>query len=173
MKINLKAIFRGRAFNDEQRTSVVNKYMERGMTIVVEKGATDVKMGIPVGVTGNARSGVRGEVIHAHRGVISETGPAVRYIDNIEGGRKPTESGVRGVSGESISFEPIKLWVKRIIKPGKKKLDSVAFLVYRKIHEKGYEGVHAFEKAEEKLKPFALRIFKREIKSAERELSDV
>lgn len=163
--------FTGLFFRPAKVRKMASHALLRAMTTSVAILETEIKVDTPVGVSGNARSGVVGRVINSHRGIVAATGPAAKYWPLIEGGRKPTGgSGIGG--GMSKSLAPIRLWVKRVIAPGDKMLDSVTFLVFRKIHQKGFKGKEIFKKNEKAARRYIQKIFKREMKRVEKKLSD-
>jgi hypothetical protein len=163
--IKLTPKFRGEIFKkgyDKASRAEYLKAMTEAMSILETAVATNT----PVGVSGALQGGIRGTVLTHLRGEVGIEGPASKYGEIIEKGRGSTTRSQGGVS-----WEPIKLWVRRIIRPPAKKLDSVTYLVWRKIHRKGFKGKFMFRDAERKLKTRVINMFRIATKRIERRLS--
>ena len=127
--------------------------------------------------TGKTERNVRGRVIDSKRAVIRVEGDRAEIMPLIELGRRPTGGGgfiarftrALGFGGNSKSFRPIKAWVKRVINPPN--LDQVAFLVFRKIHEKGFKGQFVFKRSRPTIARLAGNFFQLEYRKLSRELS--
>lgn len=187
--ISVKAKLEGRLFGNWQRA-----YREEfgfAMKKSVVEMTTAIKNETPVGVSGHLRQGIRGEVLAFNHGVIATTGSGSKYGEIVERGRRP---GPVSKAGQ----ENIERWVRRKIRPhvlavnrttrritkqvttkGKRGgnpreriIKQVAFLVTRKIREKGFKGKFMFQKAEDRLKPRINSLFEAAKRSVESLFSD-
>ena len=135
---------------------------KKAMTEAMQVLETEVALNTPIGVGGHLQGGIRGTVLTHLRGVVGVEGPASKYGDVVEKGRRP---------GKWPPRDAIELWVRRIIRPLKEELNSVAFLVQRKIGKKGFKGKFMFRDAEKKLKTRVINMFRIATKRIERRLS--
>lgn len=168
--IRVKSEFTGKMWKPAARRQVMEREELRAMTTVVKLGETRVKLGTPVGVTGFARASIRGMVKSGRLGEIVSLGAAKDYIDVVEFGRSPTKNPIGTDLQSSPSWPPIRLWVKRIIRPSADMLESVARMVFFKIHRVGFKGKKMFTKAEPHVKRDAKREFDKARRRIEREL---
>ncbi|KKL13387.1 hypothetical protein LCGC14_2526250, partial [marine sediment metagenome] len=122
--------------------------------------------------------GVTGQVLSPFEGRVGEQGPATRYIDVIEKGRRP---------GKFPPPDAIELWLRRTSK-GKAFVSSVkstyniksqasalrqaTFLKSRGIAQKGIRAVKMFEKTERSERRRIERFFRKAARRAERRLGD-
>lgn len=153
--------YSGDLFNDPEK--LIKRVFGDTMLKTVTYGETEVAKRAPVGVSGNLRAGIFGKVLQYNRGKIAVQGPAVRYAEVVEYGRKP---------GKFPPQAPIMLWVKRVIRPREGELESVTFLIQRKIARKGTKGKFMFKKAEKSIRRFAGQAFQQAKETIERLLSD-
>ena len=160
--IKLTAKFKGEIFKHGYEKASRIEYL-KAMTEAMNILETEVAQNTPVGVGGVLQGGIRGTVQTHLRGVVGVEGPASKYGDVIERGRRP---------GRWPPRDAIELWVKRIIKPEAKKLKSMAFLVQRKVGKIGFKSKFMFRDAERKLKVRVINMFKIATKRIERRLSN-
>jgi len=140
---------------------IMRKEFRRAISGAVKETETKVAENTPVGVSGFLRTGIKGKVLTDLHGVVRPTGASVKYADVVELGRRP---------GKFPPVDAITLWVKRIINP--KKLKQIAFLVARKIANKGIYGQFMFFKGEKLAKSKVIRLILDAKKRIEKRLSD-
>jgi len=158
-KINVE--YSGELFDDPQR--LMKRIFGDAMLETVMFAETQVAKKAPVGATGNLRAGIFGKLVQYNRGIVGVQGPAMRYAEVVEHGRKP---------GKWPPRAPIELWVKRVIRPPRDEFDSVVFLVQRKIGRKGTKGKLMFKKSEKVVNRLANKTFEKARDLIERLLSD-
>ena len=95
----------------------------------------------PVGVSGNARANIKQDI---YGSALDDEGIfGMVYMPAAITYGKPLEYGSRP------HFPPpkaLELWVKRVLRVPDEQVKGVAFLVARKISQRGTEGAHMFEK---------------------------
>ena len=166
----------GKIFNRGLETKIFIDANGHALKRTAFVGAKVIRKNMPK-ATGKTARNVRGRVIDSKRAVIRVEGDRAEIMPLIELGRRPTGGGgfiakflsVLGGGGNSKSFRPIKAWVKRVINPPN--LDQVAFLVCRKIHEKGFKGQFVFKKSRPTIARLAGNFFQLEYRKLSRELS--
>ena len=189
IKFSLK--FTGNTKKLLQAREVINDEFLVAMTssqLILE---TDVAQNTPTGVGGTLKLGIHGKVIDAFHGIVGVEGAGAKYGDIVEMGRR-----AKPISKEGV--ESLRLWVIRKLQPEalamsikthkvnkkisekgkrggnprKRAIDSVTYLVARKIRKKGFKGKFMFRNAERKLKNNIIRMFEDAKNRVERLLSD-
>lgn len=145
-------------------------------TVVFGEG--QIAKATPVGVTGHTRQGITGKVINAASGVIGVQGPAGKYAEFVESGRK---------RGKFPPPAPIELWLKRTakgrafvaavkakykLKSDKAALKQAVFLKQRGIGRRGTRGAFMFKKSTAAIAKAAEIKFGEAVKKIETKLSD-
>lgn len=141
---------------------IFDREMLRATQDSVRLVSRNIRAKAPVGASGNLRRGIHGKVLSPFKGVIRVEGPAEKYAEFPELGRR---------AGRWPPIEPIRRWVQAILHPPKKELDSVTFLVRRKIGEEGYRGKHFFRSTAAKSERAVQGIFARAVKRFEKAVS--
>lgn len=116
-------------------------------------GQRVVVQGAPRGVSSGG-GGLRGSVFSELRGTPARREGVVAsslfYAPIVEVGRRP---------GKRPPIAPILLWVRRKLGLSGTEAQQAAFLITRKIGARGTEGAHMFERAFQKLEPYARQRF--------------
>ncbi|MFQ5638219.1 MAG: hypothetical protein ACE5IR_09535 [bacterium] len=158
---------------------IIKQEFQRGMIKAVGHVEGKVKEKVPVGVTETAQSGVVGKVLNPFEGRVGEQGPAVKYIEVIEKGRRPgkkfpppdaIELWLRHTDKGKAFVQSVKAKYK--IKSNVSALRQATFLKSRGIAQRGIRAVKMFEKTERRERRNIEKFFRQAAKRAERRLSD-
>lgn len=139
--------------------AMFDREMLRATQESVKLVAGRIRAKSPMGATKKLKTGIRGRALSPFRGVIKVEGPAAKYAEFRELGRR---------AGRWPPVEPIRKWVRVILRPPRRELDKVTFLVRRKIGEEGYKGAHFFRSTAAKSEKDVQRIFDRAVRRFER-----
>jgi hypothetical protein len=161
MQITLNFKVSGPLF-DGRYATLFDREMLRATQDSIRLVSRNIRAAAPVGATGNLRSGIHGRTITPIKGVIKVEGPAARYAIFSERGRR---------AGRWPPPAPIRLWVRKILRPPAKELRSVTFLVQRKIGQKGTKGAKFFRSTAKKSEAAVQRIFQRAVQRFERAMN--
>lgn len=157
---------------------IINAELRHGMELTVLDGEREIAVKTPVGVTGHTRQGIHGRVIDPLHGEIGIQGPASRYGDFVESGRRP---------GKFPPPDPISLWLRRTakgrafvaavkerygIKTDSAALKQATFLKQRGIARRGTPGAFMFKESLRAVGAAADKYFKEAVKKIEVKLSD-
>lgn len=177
--IHVKAKLDGEFFKHPQQ--VIDDEMNRAMVKSVILAEEAVALGTPVGVTGMLRTGIRGRIvspIDPYYGVVGVVGPAVKYAEPVEVGRK---------AGKMPPDAPIRRWLeitdkgkafvadikeKYNIKKRSTALNSATFLKRRAIGRQGTRGAFMFQEGEQKVRSRVIAYFEAAKRAIEKRLSD-
>jgi hypothetical protein len=151
MQITLRFKFSGPLL-EGRYAGILDREMLRATQDSVRLISRNIRARAPVGATRRLQMGIRGKALGPGKGVIKVEGPAAKYAQFSEAGRRP---------GRWPPVAPIRLWVRVILRPPRKMLDSVTFLVRRKIGQEGTRGAHFFRSAAAKSREQVQRIFER------------
>lgn len=124
--------------------AIVQQHIERFVDLAVSLLVREVKIRTPRGASPagsglaySIKEDVQGRGTPLVRGIV---GTASKYGEVIERGRRPG----RGWPPKGVLLE----WIRyRFGVTDQKTLERLEFLIRRKIGQKGFEGVHMFEKA--------------------------
>jgi len=126
-------------------------------------GQRVVVQGTPRGISSGG-GGLRGSVFSELRGVPARREGVVAsslfYAPIVEVGRRP---------GKRPPLAPILLWVQRKLGLSGTEAQQAAFLITRKIGARGTVGAHMFERAFQRLQPYARQRFE----ALSRQLADL
>lgn len=192
--IHVKAKLDGEFF--KHPLFVMDDEMNRAMAKSVILAEEAVALGTPVGVNGHLRIGIRGNMIPVvrwgmsgekgfiiaapavYRGYVGVVGPAVKYAEPVEVGRK---------AGKMPPDAPIRRWLeitdkgkafvadikeKYNIKKRSTALNSATFLKRRAIGRQGTRGAFMFQEGEQKVRSRVIAYFEAAKRAIEKRLSD-
>ena len=135
MEIKIKQT--GPIFDKKRREGIIQTELLAAMHEALLYLEREVKERTPIGATGILRGSIfselRGQPINLHGVVASPQ----EYAAPVEHGTAP----------HWPPQGPIRLWVKRKLNVSDKDVNGVAFLIARKISQKGTKGAHMFENA--------------------------
>jgi hypothetical protein len=157
---------------------IYRKEFGDAMHMAVTLTETAVKEGTPVGVSGELRAGILGEVVNYLKGRIVATGLGAIYAKVVEKGRGP--------SSKPPPYDAIELWIRRT-DAGKSLASAIgstekaARTLQWKIKKYGWKGgggrnrkggYEMFKKAEKKMKSKIKSLFQTAKTRIEKALSD-
>lgn len=122
----------------------------------------NIRAKAPIGATGNLKTGIHGRTLDPYKGIVRVEGPAERYAQFAELGRR---------AGRWPPVEPIRRWVRIKLRPPRKELNSVTFLVRRKIGQVGTRGARFFRSTAAQSEQAVQRIFERAVRRFEKKVS--
>lgn len=161
MQITINIKFSGPLF-DGRYAALFDREILRATQDSVRLVSRNIRAKAPVGATGNLRSGIHGRTLGPLKGIIQVEGPAARYAQFAESGRR---------AGRWPPPEPIRRWVRKILHVPAKELRSVTFLVQRKIGQKGTKGAKFFRSTAQKSREAVQRIFERAVQRFDRAMN--
>lgn len=162
----------------EEIERIKNAEFRRGMQSTLIDGERLIAPKTPVGVTGHTRQGIFGKVINPLSGELGIQGPASRYGDFVELGRR---------RGKFPPRDAIALWLRRTdkgrafvarvkarynLKNDKAALIQATFLKSRGISRRGTRGAFMFKKSVRGIAAAAEKNFNESAKKIEVKLSD-
>ena len=137
MQTGIKIQQKGPIFDKKIREDIIQNELMAAMHEALLYLEREVKERTPIGATsilrGSIFSELRGQPVNLHGVVASPQ----EYAAAVEHGTSP----------HWPPQDPIKLWVKRKLNVADNEIDGVAFLIARKISQKGTTGAHMFENA--------------------------
>lgn len=151
---------------------------EKAMRESVTFGEAQIAPRTPVGVTGHTRQGIVGKVINPLHGEIGIQGPASRYGEFVESGRRP---------GKFPPSAAIELWLRRTdrgrrfvasvkakygIKTNDAALKQATFLKQKGIGRRGTRGAFMFKESVNAIAADAQRNFQSAIVKIEKQVGD-
>jgi len=170
--IKINAEFKKNGFNGEwepEFTREMSSAMEQSLALLER----EVRRNEP-NDRGTLRTGTRGILISPLRGIVGVIGPAERYAEVMEKGRRPNKRRppIDVIMGWLKRTDKGKAFVRSIkekykIKKKTTALKSAAFLKARAIGKKGIRGKFMFKNAEIELKPKVNEVFSKAINALE------
>lgn len=163
--IRIKTKTSGAGFDGVATRKITEKEYRRAMFKSVTLGETTIAGLAPVGATAHLRQGIVGKVKSPFQGVVGIAGPASKYGDIRERGRRP---------GRFPPPDAIEYWLQRSnrgkafvasiaadydLKPAAA-LKAATFLKSRGIARHGYRGAWMFKKGEKRIRPKVLKFFR-------------
>lgn len=157
---------------------IVNANLKLAMDETVFEGERQISIKTPVGVTGHTRQGIVGRVINPLHGEIGIQGPASRYGEFVESGRRP---------GKFPPSAAIELWLRRTdkgrrfvaqvksdygIKDNKQALRQATFLKQHGIARRGTRGAFMFKESIRSIAADTEKNFNDAIKKIEKQVGD-
>lgn len=142
--------------------AMFDREMLRATQDSVRLVSRNIRAAAPIGATGRLKAGIRGQALSPFRGIIRVEGPAEKYAQFSESGRR---------AGRWPPIEPIRRWVRVVLRPPQKMLESVTFLVRRKIGQEGTKGAKFFRSTAVKSEQAVQRIFDRAARRFEKAVS--